>query len=284
MGNFLKVSQRFTKDGVPLVGASVLVTVSGGNVPARLYSSSSGISKYPSNVLTTGANGQVSAYVDGSNTYRMVVTAAGGSAPISTIDPVLPLESGVESRTDDAASLAVTTGSLNATTGLSVDVQRTPGSNIATLVFTLNAVSLVVTDAAGSGASASLKLFDFVQAGIVPLGCRQNYTAFAEGAALTGDAGDAVFVMGLGSVAANAGDGVLTGTEVDFADVTGTITLSGGTGTGTLFSGTKAALDGTATAKALYLNWSGTAATIDATSTISVTGTVQLSVLLLGDD
>lgn len=284
MGKFLKISQRFTQDGAPLVGASVAVTVSGGNVPARLYGTSTGAAKLKTHVLTTDATGRVSAYADGSNTYRMTASLLGTTGPISVIDPVLPSMSGFEARVDDAEALANTVGAINATDGLSVDVQRTPGSNIATLVFTLSAVSLVVTDAAGSGASASLKLFDFVQAGIVPLGCRQNYTAFEEGAALTGDAGDAAFVMGLGSVAANAGDGVLTGTEVDFADVTGTITLSGGTGTGTLFSGTKAALDGTATAKDLYLNWSGTAATIDATSTISVTGTVQLAVLLLGDD
>lgn len=70
-------------------------------------------------------------------------------------------------------------------------------------------------------------------------------TAFAEGAALTGAAGDASFVMGLGSVAANAGDAALTGTEVDFGAVTGTI---------------------------------------DANSTISVTGTISVVGLLMGDD
>lgn len=156
------------------------------------------------------------------------------------------------------------------------------------ITFTLTAAQIPVTDAAGSGSSGSLKLFTFVQAGVVPLGCRQNYTAFAEGAALTGGAGDAAFVMGLGSAAANAGDGALTGTEVDFGAVTGTITLSGGTGTGTKFSGaglnTSAGLDGTTTPIDLYLNWSGTAATIDASSTIDVTGTVTVTGCLLGDD
>jgi hypothetical protein len=34
----------------------------------------------------------------------------------------------------------------------------------------------------------------------------------------------------------------------------------------------------------MYLNWSGTAATIDANSTIDVTGTVEIFGLRMGDD
>lgn len=152
------------------------------------------------------------------------------------------------------------------------------------LTFTLAAARISVTDAAGSGSSGSLQLYDFAQAGVVILGCRQNYTAFAEGAALTGGAGDAAFVMGLGSVAANAGDGALTSTEVDVGAVTSTITLSGGTGVGTKFNGENGTFDGTTTALDVFLNWSGSAATIDANSTIDVTGTITIVGLLLGDD
>lgn len=200
--------------------------------------------------------------------------------------------SGLKISGTDIASLldqslnAAAVGAINAATGLSCAIVRI--GNLFWLTFTLTAVSLTVTDAGGSGASASLKIFDFAQGSIVPLGCRQNYTAFAEGAALTGAAGDAAFVMGLGSVAANAGDAALTGTEVDFGAVTGTITLSGGTGVGTKHSGaglnTNAALDGTSTAVDLYLNWSGSVATIDANSTISVTGTLTVFGSFLGDD
>lgn len=152
------------------------------------------------------------------------------------------------------------------------------------LTFILTAARISVTDAAGSGSSGSLQLFDFVQGGVQILGSRQDYTAFAEGAALTGGAGDAAFVIGLGSVAADAGDGALTGTEVDLAPVTGTITLSGGTGTGTKFGGAGTVVDGTTTAADVYLNWSGSAATIDANSTIDVTGTITLVGVMLGDD
>ena len=91
--------------------------------------------------------------------------------------------------------------------------------------------------------------------------------------------------MGLGSVAADAGDGALSGTEVDFGASTSTITLSGGMGTGTKHTGASAtALDGTTTAVDLYINWSGTAATIDATSYIDVTGTITIMGVFNGDD
>lgn len=174
-------------------------------------------------------------------------------------------------------------GSVGLASGLTCDVKWI-GDALVRLDFTLAAVSITVTDAAGSGSSGSLKIFDFAPGSIVALACRQDYTAFAEGAALTGAAGDAAFVMALGSVAANAGDGALTGTEVDFGAATSTITLSAGTSTGTKHSATAAAFDGTSTPVDLYLNWSGTAATIDANSTISVTGTISVLVALMGDD
>jgi hypothetical protein len=166
----------------------------------------------------------------------------------------------------------------------SVTMVAVPLGPLFQLTFTLALARLTVTDAAGSGSSGSLKLFDFVQGSISVLGCRQNYTAFAEGAALTGAAGDAAFVMGLGSVAADAGDGTISGTEVDFGSITSTITLSAGTGTGTKHNGVLGVIDGTATATDLYLNWSGSAATIDANSTIDVTGTITLVGVFLGDD
>ena len=150
--------------------------------------------------------------------------------------------------------------------------------------FDFNAARITVTDAGASGSSGSLKLFDFRAGGVQMLSSRHDWTAFAEGAALTGGAGDASFVIGFGSVAANAGDGALTGTEVNFG-ATRSITLSGGTGTGaTTLTSVQTPLDGTSTPVDLYLNWSGTAATIDANSTIDVTGTYTINGVLVGDD
>ena len=152
------------------------------------------------------------------------------------------------------------------------------------LTFTLDAARIAVTDAGAGGSFGALKLFDFNQAAIAFMGCRQDYTAFAEGSALTGAAGDAVFDIGVGTVAKSAAaDGALGGANDD--DIGGeiAITLSGGTGTGTLVSGS-AVYNGTGTAADIVVNWSGTAATIDATSHIDVTGTITVAGILLGDD
>jgi hypothetical protein len=150
--------------------------------------------------------------------------------------------------------------------------------------FTLNAARVPITDAAASGSFGSLKLFDFVQGAVAFHGTRQNYTAFAEGALLTGDAGDAVFDIGVGSVAiAAAADGALATTSDNIGDEIA-ITLSGGTGTGTGVFIPTAVLDGTSTAIDLALNISGTAATIDASSYLDVTGTITVAGVFLGDD
>lgn len=152
------------------------------------------------------------------------------------------------------------------------------------LTFTLTAAQIPVTDGAGSGSYGTYKLFDFVESGMVIEGCRSDFTAFAEGAALTGGAGDAVFEIGVGSTAISAAaDGALAAAEDNICgDVN--VTLSGGTGTGTLVNVAGVALNGTATAIDLNLNWSGTAATIDANSTIDVTGTLTIVGHMLGDD
>ncbi len=152
------------------------------------------------------------------------------------------------------------------------------------LTFTLVAARVPVTDAAGSGSYGALKLFDFNEGAISFEGCRQNYTAFAEGAALTTAAGDAVFDIGIGSIAiAAAADGALATTNDNIGDEVA-ITLSGGTGTGTGLFRPTAPIDGTGTALDLVLNWSGTAATIDASSYIDVTGTITVAGVFLGDD
>ena len=180
------------------------------------------------------------------------------------------------------AAYATNVGASPVIAGLKTVIQR--DSNIVTLTFTLTAVQMTVTDAGVSGSHAGLKLFDLNQYAVAILGARQDYTAFAEGAALTGAAGDAVFEIGVGSVIISAAaDGILGATNDDICgDVN--ITNSGGTGAGTLVQGATAVLDGTTTAVDLNLNWSGTAVTIDATSTIDVTGTIQIVLALLGDD
>lgn len=167
----------------------------------------------------------------------------------------------------------------------SVTLAHKVAGNVVTTTVTLAAARIPVTDAAASGSSGSLKLFDFPEGYLGVLASRYNFTAFAEGAALTGAAGDAAFKVGLGTVAADAGDGALSTTEQNIVAASATITLVGGTvAVATVGSVTPAGIDGTAGALACYLNWSGTAATIDANSYIDVTGSFTIVWTIVGDD
>ncbi len=152
------------------------------------------------------------------------------------------------------------------------------------LVFTLTAARISVTDGAASGSYGSLKLFDFIPAALSFLGTRQDYTAYSAASALTTGAGDAAFVIGVGTTNISAAaDAVLAAAEQNVGASIAQ-TLSSGTTTGSAITHPTVALDGTSTAKDLYLNFSGSAATIDASSTIDVTGTIEVVGILLGDD
>jgi hypothetical protein len=97
----------------------------------------------------------------------------------------------------DVSSLSSLLGSQSAqpaSGSVGLNVRRV--GDLYRLDFKLNAARITVTDAAGSGASGSLQLFDFVQGAIIPIASRQDYTAFAEGSALTTAAGDAVSCPG----------------------------------------------------------------------------------------
>jgi hypothetical protein len=181
-------------------------------------------------------------------------------------------------------STAVKGATLGSATSGTVSAVHEQSGAFVKSTFALNNARIPVTDATTSGSYGSLKLLDFPEGVISFLGSRQNYTAFAEGAALTTAAGDAVFEIGLGSAAiAAAADGALAATNDDIGgDVN--ITLSGGTATGTGITGAGVIIDGTTTAASLNLNWSGSAATIDATSYIDVTGTITVLWASVGDD
>lgn len=156
---------------------------------------------------------------------------------------------------------------------------------MAQLTFALDAARVPVTDATSSGSFGALKLMDLIEGAWARLGAIQNYTAFAEGSALTGAAGDAAFDIGVGSVALSAAqDGALANATDDNIGGEIAVTLSGGTGTGSLVEGpSTTVIDGTATAADIVLNISGSAATIDATSYIDVTGTITVTLMYLGD-
>lgn len=184
--------------------------------------------------------------------------------------------------TDDV----VTVGTVAQPTSGSIEVQEVQFGPFVATTFTLKSARITVTDGAASGSYGALKIYDFPAAAVSFLGARQDYTAFAEGAALTTAAGDASFEIGVGTTAISAAaDGTLGNGVQENVGQAVTVTLSGGTGTGTAVDGAKTtALNGTATATDLYLNWSGTAATIDASSTIDVSGTITVIWAHMGDD
>lgn len=167
---------------------------------------------------------------------------------------------------------------------ISARIYYSPKTKEFRIEFTLNKARIVTHDGTTSGSYGSLKIFDFIKSAITILAVRQNYTAFVEGSALDTSAGDVVHVLGVGSAAiSTARDGTLSGTENDLGTKTSQITNSGGTGTGSQVDGAKTTgLDGTGSAKSLYLNWSGTAATSDADSTIDVTGTITVTGIMAG--
>lgn len=177
-------------------------------------------------------------------------------------------------------------GALNQPTSGRVTATIVKDNGSARIDFTLSKARIPVTDGAASGSYGALKIFDFVEGAFSFLGTRQDYTAFVEGSALTTAAGDAAFEIGVGTTAiAAAADGTLGNGVNENVGQAVSVTNSSGTGTGTAVDGAKAtALNGTGTALDLYLNWSGTAATIDANSTIDVTGTISVTFAPLGDD
>ena len=177
-----------------------------------------------------------------------------------------------------------------------IPAQPTSGSIRATVVrngaffrvdITLDAFALAVTDAGASGSYGATALFNFVEGAFVLTGCRQNYSNLTATSAVTTSNGDAAFKIGVGTVIkAAAADGALAGTNDDDVggEISGTQASNALSSPITLTAGISVAIDGTAAAKSLYLNWSGTAATVDASGTIYITGTVSFSGVSLSDD
>lgn len=178
--------------------------------------------------------------------------------------------------------LSTLVGSRPATAGIDVDIERV-GPRLYLLNFTLTSLAVAITDAGAGGAGGGTKIFDLVEGLWQCLGCTQNLTFTSD---TTLDvAGDLAFIHALGSAAANAGDGALTGTEADWAAVSGTVTLTANAGASASLGriGT-APIDGTSTASDIYFNISATAATADATGGMTVSGTVQMLMFKYSDD
>jgi hypothetical protein len=193
------------------------------------------------------------------------------------VGPDQKLLTGAELEQLDQAAI----GTAAEVTGLTTEVSRV--GPFVRLLFTLDAVPLAVTDGDGSGSFASLQLFAFSDPCIlVPYVTRQDYTDFVEGAALTSEDDDAAFEIGVGSAPIEgAADGALSDDEDDIGTAI-SIDRDSGPEVDSSAEVVNAVIDGSAAAPAIYLNWSGSAATIDDDDTLLVSGSIEIVAVVLG--
>lgn len=184
-------------------------------------------------------------------------------------------------------------GSIGCGTLAAVPTSGTVGVNSAEpstvplfrLDFGFTAARLPWTDAAGSGSSGSLKLMTFNEGVITLLGSTQRWTVVTDvGGTITTAALNMVGVIAFGTVAADAGDGALTGTEVDWCSTRSFTMPSTGFSTAVIQAGVLAGIDGTTTAKDMFLNASGTAATSNANGSLDLTGYFSIWGVVGGDN
>ena len=151
--------------------------------------------------------------------------------------------------------------------------------------FTFDRVRVPITDAGASGSYGSLKIFTHEEGVPLILGSRCNLTEVTEGPNLTSGAGDAVMELSFSTVPITAArDGSLTLNQSNLAYQM-SFTMSGGVGSSDTSQGVIAGqVDGTQTPVDIYMNVSGTAATIDASDYIDVSGTFTVTGCMVGDD
>lgn len=144
--------------------------------------------------------------------------------------------------------------------------------------ITVAALALAMVDATTNGSQGSQKILDFPVGNIKVLGATFNLTTARVGTAL---AATAALVGSIGSAAAGV-DTSLTSTEADVIPSTAG-TLSSGAGTFKAGSTAAAYLDGSATAKSLYLNVVSPDAGSSGNDTLTVNGTIEIFWMHLGN-
>ena len=147
-------------------------------------------------------------------------------------------------------------------------------------VFTLTAVSVDMTDATTAGCHGKIQLYDFPDGLVDVLGATTNVTLLA-GAG--GIADTAAVVAGLGTGAVATDNGTLVGSgEADIVASTAA-TLTAGAGAFKGKTTVVVVLDGTGTAKDMYLNMAMVDAESSASDTLTLNGTVTLVWVSAGD-
>lgn len=145
-------------------------------------------------------------------------------------------------------------------------------------VITLAAVSIATTDNTTNGANGNKELYDFPAGNILVLGGITNLTTLGAG----GVTATAALVGAVGTVVA-AADATLTSTEANIIPSTAG-TLVGSVGVLKGKSTAPVTLDGTSSAIKAYLNVAIPDAGTSANGTVTVSGTVTLFWMNLGDN
>jgi len=143
-------------------------------------------------------------------------------------------------------------------------------------VLTLTNVSITTTDN-GTLASGNIKLFDLPAGNYLVLGATADCTTAAGAGGLT-DTAPMVYAIG---TAAAAADATLTSTEADIMPSTAG-TLAGGVGVIDGRNPAVAFINGTS-ATSIYLNTAVADAGTTASDTLTVNGTIVLTLVNLGD-
>jgi hypothetical protein len=164
-------------------------------------------------------------------------------------------------------------------TGVSED---TYAAKVWETVFTFNAVAITITDADTNGAHGSLKFADFA-AGLVRVlgGITDLSLTAAAGIGATG-----AIVCGVGTATVGTDNATLTGTEQNIIPST-SVTLAASAGSlkaETTATEGAVTLDGTDTAADLFLNMAVSASDASANSTVTVSGSIRITWVQLGDN
>lgn len=146
-------------------------------------------------------------------------------------------------------------------------------------VITLAGTSIATTDNGANGAQGGVKVYDFPEGSVVILGVTHNIALAKVGAGISATA---TVLSSLGSALVTQNEATLTSTEADIVASNSTV-LVAGAGTSKSRSTAVTFLDGTTTAKDIYLNLNVDAVGSTATDAITATGTITVLWANAGD-
>lgn len=154
------------------------------------------------------------------------------------------------------------------------------GGYIRRTTITLAALNMATVDNTTNGAQGNQKLLDFPVGAIMVLGASFALDAVRVGTNITATA---ALIMSVGSTVPGT-DATLTGTEADVISSTAMTMTAGDSGIVKKGASASAYLDGSASAKSLYLNADIPDAGSAGADALTITGTVEIFWIHLGNE